>query len=210
MRCLTGFAIYMWPLVVSQSSNYWLGISPRVTLIALVEVEVCLGIRSCGTRWVPRGSRGLILGSTGRGRPLLYPASVSQTKLSITETFMFNDNTTAESAYHNVTSSSPELLNWLLDWVNCSCIMVWSCILFTWQVHALLKMHRWFITRKYIERDSEWCQDAQVFAHTRDWIISGTFAYLLDLYLDILPWVGTTYWKGMIMVVTGTGRSELY
>ena len=36
-------------------------------------------IPSCGTRWVPRGSRGLILGSTGRGRPLLYPASVFPT-----------------------------------------------------------------------------------------------------------------------------------
>ena len=79
MRCLTGFAIYMWLLVVSRSSDYWLGISPRVILIALVEVKVCLGIPSCGTRWVPRGSRGLILGSTGRGCPLLYPASVFPT-----------------------------------------------------------------------------------------------------------------------------------
>ena len=89
MRCLTGFAIYMWPLVVSRSSDYWLGTSPRVTIRALVEVKVCLGIPSCGTRWVPRGSRGLILGSTGRGRPilgstgrgrpLLYPASVFPT-----------------------------------------------------------------------------------------------------------------------------------
>ena len=79
MRCLTGFAIYMWLLVVSQSSDYWLGISPRVTLIALVKVKVYLGIPSCGTRWVPRGSRGQILGSTGRGRPLLYPASVFPT-----------------------------------------------------------------------------------------------------------------------------------
>ena len=56
MRCLTGFAIYMWLLVVSRSSDYWLGISPPVTLTALVEVDVCLGILSCGTRWVPRGS----------------------------------------------------------------------------------------------------------------------------------------------------------
>ena len=78
MRCLTGFAIYMWLLVVSRSSDYWLAYS-RVTLIVLVEVEVCLGIPSCGTRWVPRGSRGLIMGSTGRGRPLLYPASVFPT-----------------------------------------------------------------------------------------------------------------------------------
>ena len=70
MRCLTGFAIYMWLLVLSRSSDYWLCISPRVTLIALMEVEVCLGIPSCGTRWVRRGSRGLILGSTGRGRPI--------------------------------------------------------------------------------------------------------------------------------------------
>ena len=89
MRCLTGFAMYMWLLVVSRSIDYWLGISAHVTHIALVEVEVCLGIPSCGTRWVPRGSRGLILGSTGRGRPilgstgrgspLLYPASVFPT-----------------------------------------------------------------------------------------------------------------------------------
>ena len=76
----------MWLLIVSRSSDYWLGISRTGTLIALVDVEVCLGIPSCVTRWVPRGSRGLILGShgrgrpilgsTGRGRPLLYPASV--------------------------------------------------------------------------------------------------------------------------------------
>ena len=89
MRCLTVFAIFMWLLVISLSSDYWLGIPPRVNLISLVEVEVCLGIPSCGTRWVLRGSRGLILGSTGRGRPilgstgrgcpLLYPASVFPT-----------------------------------------------------------------------------------------------------------------------------------
>ena len=36
-----------------------------------MDFEVCLGIPSCVTRWVPRGSRGLILGSTGRGRPIL-------------------------------------------------------------------------------------------------------------------------------------------
>ena len=75
--------------IVSQSSDYWLSISLRVTLIALMNVEVCLGIPSCVTFWVPRGSRGLILGSTGRGspilgsagrgRPLLYPASVFPT-----------------------------------------------------------------------------------------------------------------------------------
>ena len=59
----------MWLLVVSQSSDYWLGISPRVTLVTLVDVEVCLGIPLCVTRWVPRGSRGLILGITGRGAP---------------------------------------------------------------------------------------------------------------------------------------------
>ena len=79
MRCLTVFALFMWLLVVSRSSDYWLCISPRVTLKALVDVEVCLGIPSCVTRWVPCGSRGLILGSTGRGRPLLYPASVFPT-----------------------------------------------------------------------------------------------------------------------------------
>ena len=71
MRCLTVFVIFMWLLVVSRSSDYWLGISPRENLIALVDVEVCLDIPSCGTRWVPRGSRGLILGSTGRGYPIL-------------------------------------------------------------------------------------------------------------------------------------------
>ena len=79
MICLTVFALFMWLLVVSRSSDYWLGISPRITPIALVDVEVCLGIPSCGTHWVPRGSRGLILGGTGRGRPLLYPASVFPT-----------------------------------------------------------------------------------------------------------------------------------
>ena len=89
MRCLTVFALFMWLLVVSQSSDYWLGISLRVTLIALVDVKVCLGIPSCVTRWVLHVSRGLILGSTGkgrpilgstgRGRPLLYPASVFPT-----------------------------------------------------------------------------------------------------------------------------------
>ena len=57
----------MWLLVVSRSSDYWLGLSPCITPIALVDVEVCLGIPLCVTHWVPRGSRGLILGSTGRG-----------------------------------------------------------------------------------------------------------------------------------------------
>ena len=79
MRCLTVFALFMWLLVVSRSSNYWLGMSPPITLLALVDVKVCLGKPSCVTRWVPRGSRGLILGSTGRGRPLLYPAIVFPT-----------------------------------------------------------------------------------------------------------------------------------
>ena len=89
MRCLTVFALLMWLLVVSRSSDYWLGICPLVTVIALVDVEVCLGMPSCVTRWFPRGSRGLILGSTGRGRPILgstgrgrplfYPASVFPT-----------------------------------------------------------------------------------------------------------------------------------
>ena len=69
----------MWLLVFCQASDYWLGTPPRLTLIVLAEVEVWLGTPSCGTRWVPRGSRGLILGSTGRGRPLLYPASVFPT-----------------------------------------------------------------------------------------------------------------------------------
>ena len=72
----------MWLLVVCRSSDYWLGIHPRATTIALVEVKVCLGIPSCGTRLVPRGSRGLILGSTGKGLPLLYPASVFPTDMS--------------------------------------------------------------------------------------------------------------------------------
>ena len=89
MRCLTVLALFMWLLVVSRSRDYWIGSSPRATLIAIVDVEVCLGIPSYGTRWVPRRSRGLILGSTGRGRPilgstgrgrpLLYPASVFPT-----------------------------------------------------------------------------------------------------------------------------------
>ena len=36
-----------------------------------LHMMVCLGRPSCGTRWFPRGSRGLILGSTGRGSPIL-------------------------------------------------------------------------------------------------------------------------------------------
>ena len=48
--------------------------------MVLVEVEVWLVTLSWGTRCVPRGSRGLILGSTGRGRPLLYPVSVFPTR----------------------------------------------------------------------------------------------------------------------------------
>ena len=93
MRCLTVFALFMWLLVVSRSSDYWLGISLSISDIALVDVKVCLGIPSCGTRWVPRVSRGLILGSTGRGRPilgstgrgcpLLYPASVFPTFIQL-------------------------------------------------------------------------------------------------------------------------------
>ena len=63
----TLFAFFMWLLVVSRSCDYWLGLSPHVTLIALVDVEVCLDIPLCVTRRVPRGSRGLILGSTERG-----------------------------------------------------------------------------------------------------------------------------------------------
>ena len=59
----------MWLLVVFRSSDYWLGISPHESITALVDVEVCLGIPLCVTRRVPRGSRGLILGSTGRGAP---------------------------------------------------------------------------------------------------------------------------------------------
>ena len=68
MRCLTVFALFMWLLVFFRSSDYWLGISPPAKCTALVDVKVCLGIPSCVTRWVPRGSRGLILGSTGRGQ----------------------------------------------------------------------------------------------------------------------------------------------
>ena len=89
MRCLTVFALFMWLLVVSRSSDYWLGKSPLVTRIAFVDVKVCLGIPSCVTCWVPGVSRGLILGSTGRGRPILgstgrgrplfYPASAFPT-----------------------------------------------------------------------------------------------------------------------------------
>ena len=71
MRCLTVFAIFMWLLFVSRSSDYWLGIFHGETPRALVDVKVCLGIPSCVPRWVTRGSRGLILGSTGRGRPIL-------------------------------------------------------------------------------------------------------------------------------------------
>ena len=93
MRCLTVFALSMWLLVVFRSSDYWLGISPLTPHIVLVNVKVCLGIPSCVTRWVPRGSGGLILGSTGRGRlilgstgrgrPLLYPASIFPTFITL-------------------------------------------------------------------------------------------------------------------------------
>ena len=71
--------MYMWLLVVCRTSDYWLGTPPRVTLTVLVEVEVWPVSLSWGTRCVPRGNRGLILESTGRGRPLLYPASVFAT-----------------------------------------------------------------------------------------------------------------------------------
>ena len=74
--------MYMWLLVVCLASDYWLGTLPRVTRMVLVEVKVWLVTLSWGTRCVPRGSRGLILGSTGRGRPLLYTASVFPTDLS--------------------------------------------------------------------------------------------------------------------------------
>ena len=72
-------AMYMWLIVVCRTSDYWLGTPPHVTLMVLVEVEVMFVSLSWGTRCVPRGSRGLILGSTGMGRPLLYPASVFPT-----------------------------------------------------------------------------------------------------------------------------------
>ena len=61
------------------TDDYWLCTPPRGTLIVLVEVEVWLVTLSWGTRCVPRGSHGLILGSTGRGSPLLYPTSVFPT-----------------------------------------------------------------------------------------------------------------------------------
>ena len=69
----------MWLLLVCLSSDYWLGTPPHVTVMVIVEVEVWSVSLSWGTRCVPRGSRGLILGSTVRGRPFLYPASVLPT-----------------------------------------------------------------------------------------------------------------------------------
>ena len=71
--------MYMWLLVVCRASDYWLGTLAHETLMVLVEVEVWLVTLSWGTCCVPCGRRGLILGSTGRGRPLLYPASVLPT-----------------------------------------------------------------------------------------------------------------------------------
>ena len=71
--------MYMWLIVVCRASDYLLGTPLSGTLIVLVEVEVCLVTLLWGTRRVPRGSRGLILGSTGRGLPPLYPASVFPT-----------------------------------------------------------------------------------------------------------------------------------
>ena len=47
MRSLTIFALFMWLLVVSRSSDYWLCRSPHATLTSLVDVEVCLGIPLC-------------------------------------------------------------------------------------------------------------------------------------------------------------------
>ena len=47
----------MWLLVVSRSSNYWLGISPHVTLIALVDVEVYLSNATLGTGTSPYSSK---------------------------------------------------------------------------------------------------------------------------------------------------------
>ena len=41
MRYITGFALIMWLLVVSRSSDYWLGIPPRLHVTALMEVKVC-------------------------------------------------------------------------------------------------------------------------------------------------------------------------
>ena len=70
----------MWLLVVCRASDYWLGTPPRETLMVLVEVEVWLVTPSRVTRFVQRGSQGLILGSTGRGRPCLYPTSVFPTE----------------------------------------------------------------------------------------------------------------------------------
>ena len=78
---LLELAMYMWLLVVCRTSYYWLGTPPRVTLMVLVEFEVWPVSLSWGTRCVPRGSQGLILGSTGRGRPRLYPVSVLPTEL---------------------------------------------------------------------------------------------------------------------------------
>ena len=79
----------MWLLVVSRSSDYWLGLSPHVTPIALGDVEVCLGIPLCVTRrvhvevevwfWGALEGGRPIFGSTGRGRPFLYPVSVFPT-----------------------------------------------------------------------------------------------------------------------------------
>ena len=78
--------MYMWLLVVCRASDYWIGTPPHGIVMVLVEVEVWLVTPSRVTRCVPRGSRGMILGSTGRGRPRLYPASVFPT-LTITEYF---------------------------------------------------------------------------------------------------------------------------
>ena len=72
----------MWLLVVCRASDYWLGTLQRVTLIVIVENEVWLVTPSRGTRCVPRGSRGLILGSTGRGTPVCIPSVFSQHTLS--------------------------------------------------------------------------------------------------------------------------------
>ena len=153
MRCLTVFAIFMWLLVVSWSSDYWFGISPRVTLIALVDVEVCLGIPSCVTRWVPRESRGLILGSTGRGRPilgstgrgrpLLYPTSVFPTSnvINALDPAPLHSDMISSLGSGHYTVPRPVFLHLTslhFDWL-CSApsYHIWL-ILYSWSVSSLL------------------------------------------------------------------------
>ena len=84
----------MWLLVVSRSIDYWLGLSPRVNPIALVDVEVCLWhtimCNSLSSTWKSRSDSGEhwkggapFLGALERGAPFFIPSVFSQHFVSL-------------------------------------------------------------------------------------------------------------------------------